>query len=1429
MIRKLLIAALCLTMPLAMSAKKKQTLPKQQEKEYYISTSFHEPATEGLRFIYSSDAVHWKEIPGVFLDPRVGKQKVMRDPSIIRTPDGVFRLVWTSSWRGDRGFGYAESRDLMHWTNVRLVNVMEDTTTVNVWAPELFWDDTRQEAMVVWASCVPGKFPDGQEEHKNNHRLYYSTTRDFKTFTPGKLLYDPGFSCIDATILRRGAGDYVMVLKDNTRPERDLKVAFASDPQGPWSRASRPFTGNMMEGPTTVRLPHGSKLGDGWLVYYDRYRLKDFGASYTDDFVNFKDVSSEVSVPEGHKHGTIFRVPESLLKVMLEPERVHYTGTTLADPSRHDGALSPVVGVHNIQILRANREHPTAANGGGWTYNHQPMMCYWNGKFYIHYLSDPEEEHVPPSHTMMQTSVDGYHWTDPVELFPTYDVPDGFTKPDYKAHAELQYPDAYKQRPLKAIMHQRVGWYVAKDGTLLATGNYGVALDRKDDPNDGNGIGRVVREVHKDGTFGQIYFIYYNHGFSEKNTAYPNYRRAPKRIRRACEEILANPRYRMQWVEEADRGDTLIPIPNGYKAYCDYTLPDGNLVALWKHALTSTSRDGGRSWSLTERAPGFVNSNAKIWGQRLSDGTYATLYNPSEYRWPLGISLSGDGLEYKTLNLVCGEVPPMRYGGNFKSRGPQYVRGIQEGNGVPRDSDLWVGYSMNKEDIWVAHIPVPVQVNATAQADDDFSKYKNLSELRTWNLYSPIMAPVSLDGKWLRLSDSDPFDYAVAERKIPATSLLRTTFNVRPSQNRNGLLQIEFKDERGTACTRIEFTPDGFIRVKNGARYGNVMPYEPGKVYHFDATLDAAHRQLTLTVNGKQTKRIFFAPVHNVERIMFRTGAERTFPTIDTPADWYGTLPNAGATDTLASYAISDFKTFDLAEDAGAAVLKSDDYKHYVDYFNSMEDENIAQAIPNSEAWEWLKANVPLFDCPDKQFEQMWYYRWWTLRKHIEKTQAGYAMTEFLVRRSYADKYNLIASALGHHIHESRWIRNPKYLDGIIHTWYYGNNGNPMKKLDFYSSWTPQSIYARYLVDGDSARLVSLLPRMKWEYSQWDSHRWNTPQGKGLYWQYDVRDAMEETISGGRREKNARPSINSYMYGNAIAISEASRLANDTESVRYYADKADTIRTLMLDKLWDKRDGFFEVRKPVFDANGIVVADTSAHVREEIGFLPWYFDVVSAGTKYDSAWLQLTTDSGFRAPYGITTAERRHPLFRSHGSGTCEWDGAVWPFATSQTLTALEEWINDRDNKLVNAGGVDTTMRYWHEVYFDNMKKYVESQSHRGRPYIGEYLDETTGAWLMGDRERSRYYNHSTFNDLMITGLCGLRPSSGDMLTVNPLLPDGNWDWFCLDNVRYHGHDITIVWDKDGSRYHVGRGLSVLVDGHKRANRPTLGLVTVKL
>lgn len=196
-----------------------------------------------------------------------------------------------------------------------MIPVMADEpTTVNVWAPEIFYDDENDQFMVVWASCVPGRFERGIEDEKNNHRLYYITTKDFTTVSKAKLLYDPGFSSIDATIVKRTPKEYVMVLKDNTRPERNLKIAFASSPQGPYSEASEPFTESFVEGPAVVQL------GDEFLIYFDVYKKKIYGAMRTKDFRNFTDETQQVSLPQGHKHGTIFRAPEALVKSLLEKQ-----------------------------------------------------------------------------------------------------------------------------------------------------------------------------------------------------------------------------------------------------------------------------------------------------------------------------------------------------------------------------------------------------------------------------------------------------------------------------------------------------------------------------------------------------------------------------------------------------------------------------------------------------------------------------------------------------------------------------------------------------------------------------------------------------------------------------------------------------------------------------------------------------------------------------------------------------------------------------------------------------------------------------------------------------------------------------------------------------------------------------------------------------
>lgn len=310
-LRTLLLGA-CLCVSFLPAAAQTATT-SADEGEYYVSSSFHEPADEGLRFIYSRDGLHWDSIPGTWLAPELG-DSIMRDPSIWRGEDGTYHLVWTIAWKGDTGIGYSSSTDLIHWTPQRRIPVMDSIRhTYSVWAPELFYDDTKGEYMIVFTAQVDDKTSTGRRnEHGDYHRMYYVTTRDFVAFSEPRLLYDAGYSCIDGVIVKRDEGDYVLVAKDNRKANSNLRVAFSRRPEGPYTLPlSRPFTGIFAEGPSVT------KVGDTYYIYYDLYRRHIYGASTTKDFIHFTDVTSNAAFPAGHKHGTVFKAPVSTVEALI--------------------------------------------------------------------------------------------------------------------------------------------------------------------------------------------------------------------------------------------------------------------------------------------------------------------------------------------------------------------------------------------------------------------------------------------------------------------------------------------------------------------------------------------------------------------------------------------------------------------------------------------------------------------------------------------------------------------------------------------------------------------------------------------------------------------------------------------------------------------------------------------------------------------------------------------------------------------------------------------------------------------------------------------------------------------------------------------------------------------------------------------------------
>ncbi|MCX5759337.1 MAG: hypothetical protein NTU83_12670, partial [Candidatus Hydrogenedentes bacterium] len=432
-----------------------------------------------------------------------------------------------------------------------------------------------------------------------------------------------------------------------------------------------------------------------------------------------------------------------------EHEPVRYVGGVSIDPAPHDGRLRPVVGVANYQTVRANRAHPERADAFGWTYNHAPMLAYWNDTFYQEYLSNPVDEHIAPGHTLLVTSRDGRNWSQPVVAFPAYTPPRG-----------VRVPKGYHGY----MMHQRMGFYVAPNGRLLVLGFYGHA----EDPFGPGGIGRVVREVSKDGTFGPIYFIRYaSHGkWNEKNTSYPFYTHSTDTgFVEACDAFLANRLMMLQCRDEDPGPEGFYPVKGDLEALSFYHRLDGKVVALWKWSMCALSADEGQSFSTPVKAQTFTMDGAKFWGQRTADGRYALVYVPtthSEHRYPLAMVTGDDGIIFDDLLVVHGEVPPRRFFGRWKDFGPQYIRGIEEGNGIAPDNAMWITYSVNKEDMWVSRIPTPVRYHVEGPIADDFSKMQTGGTIPDWNIYSPQWAPVrivdfpSATEKSLELRDEDP-------------------------------------------------------------------------------------------------------------------------------------------------------------------------------------------------------------------------------------------------------------------------------------------------------------------------------------------------------------------------------------------------------------------------------------------------------------------------------------------------------------------------------------------------------------------------------------------------------------------------------------------------------------------------------------------------
>ena len=507
-----------------------------------------------------------------------------------------------------------------------------------------------------------------------------------------------------------------------------------------------------------------------------------------------------------------------------------------------------------------------------------------------------------------------------------------------------------------------------------------------------------------------------------------------------------------------------------------------------------------------------------------------------------------------------------------------------------------------------------------------------------------------------------------------------------------------------------------------------------------------------------------------------------------------------------------------LTARAGACILVPSDYHHYFEEF--AREETAATGKAATDEWPWMVANIPWFDTSAKDFEQMYYFRWFSFRKHVIATPSGFVINEFLPRVAWGGEYNTIVDSAPFHLGEARWLRDPRIAEDDARFWM-----SPAAAPRNYSVWLADAIRGVTLANGDQQLAITLLPAMEANFRAWEATH---QDANGLFWSIDTRDAMEHSISG----DGYRPTLNSYMYADAAAIASIAAEAGHSAVAHLYAQKAEAQRQRIERDLWNPHDQFYEVVSPARDSGirsqakfvdpGTVLRFSG--VRELIGYIPWEFNIPSPD--HAVAWKQLFDPRGFAGAYGPTTAERRSPRFRFANDDQCQWNGPSWPFATTQTLLAL---ANLENNQSPNPIG--------HDGYLRLFAEYVRSQHLRlpnGTviPWIDENLDADTGEWvaraILAARHspqagRGAYYNHSEFADLLITGLIGLRPSADNTITLNPLLPRNAWSYFALDGLPWHRHLLTILYDSTGNHYHRGRGFRLYVDGVLCASRPDLG------
>lgn len=447
------------------------------------------------------------------------------------------------------------------------------------------------------------------------------------------------------------------------------------------------------------------------------------------------------------------------------------------------------------------------------------------------------------------------------------------------------------------------------------------------------------------------------------------------------------------------------------------------------------------------------------------------------------------------------------------------------------------------------------------------------------------------------------------------------------------------------------------------------------------------------------------------------------------------------------------------------------------------------------------------------------------LRLYISLTSSKADITtEFLDDVGWQlEPWASLNDATGFHIGEGRWLRDRRFSDDYLNHMFNGGNDRHFTDYMADSTWT------RFLVDGDESSMTSHLDAMIALYDKWDDH-YDT--SKGLYWVEPLADATEYTISsidasggedGFAGGEAFRPSINSYMWANFRAIANIADLANKPDVKSSYLDRAAGLKKRFQDDIWNDTLSHFIDRH--YETTEFVEYWEPIRGRELVGIVPWMFDMPDDNEKYSAAWSHVIDTEELRGASGMRTVEPSYEYYMRQyrydaptGLRECQWNGPVWPYQTTQALLGLGNLLNNYNQTVVSKTDYLEELRRYTKLHYNNDKLDLEE----------DYEPDKPGP-IVG-LPRSHHYFHSGYNDLIISGLVGIRPQADDSIVINPMLPaDSDISYFRLQDIAYHGHDIAIQWDSDGSHYGQGAGLKLEVDGEKVASAPSLDRLTAKV